>query len=221
MNLLFQKYLKLNGWYLYIVNIAIYCIMIFIQYRFIQTDSYYDQYMKPLFHSHEDYVEAVADSRFFELYNYLWVPIHVGIMVLLISLCLFIGYNVLNYAIGFKSCIKATVKSIIIFSLNSLIITSLKAYGVITFNASTVDDDYFIQSLGRFLIPQKYPDIIYSLMEKFNIAELLFCIVLSLMVSRTYPIKFKRSLILTSSIYLASVIIYICFTEFFNFIFTN
>lgn len=221
MNLLFQKYTKLNCWYLYLINIVIYIVTVFVHYRFVETDKYYEQYMKPLFHSEDDYIAAVTNSRFFELYNYLWVPLHVGIMILFISMCIYIGYNVLNYAIELKSCIKVTSQSIIIFSLNGLFITSLKACGIIAYNVDTISDDYFLQSLGRLLIHQKYPDIIYSFLEKVNMIEISFCFILSFLVARTLLIKFKHSLTLTSGIYLCGTVIYICFLEFSYFLFTN
>lgn len=217
MKRLIKKYLEMNCWYLYLLNIAIYFSMIFVQYRFIQTDSYYEQYMRPLFHSNEDYVKAVAESRFFELYNYLWVPVHIGAMVLLIGLCLFIGYNVLNYSISLKSCIKVSMQSIVVFSLNSIIITSLKACNVIAYSNSTVDDEYFLQSIGRLFISFKFPDFVYSLLEKINVAEMLFCIVLSFIITKVLSLKFKRSLPISSCIYLFGTIIYICFTSFINF----
>lgn len=221
MTSLLRKYQNLNNWYLYLLNMVIYCIMIFMQYRFVQTDQYYELYVKPLFHSQVDYVQAVAESRSFEIYNYLWIPIHVGAMILLIAICLFIGLNVFNYSITLKNCITITAKSIVIFSLNSLIVTVLKACGVITYNSNSIDDDYFFQSIGRLFIPFELPDLIYSLLEKINIAEVLFCILLSFMTARVLSIKFRRSLLLTSCIYLLGTIIYICFTEFFNILLTN
>lgn len=216
-----RKYQKINNWYLYFLNIVIYCIMIFVQYRFLQTDSYYERYVKPLFNSQSDYIQAVSESRFFEIYNYLWIPIHVGTMILLIAICLFIGLNVLNYSITIKKCITITSRSIIVFSLNSLIVTSLKALNVLTYNANSIDDDYFFQSIGRLFVPFEFPDLIYSLLEKINVAEIIFCVLLSFMTAKVLSIKFKRSLLITSCIYLLGTIIYICFTEFINILLTN
>lgn len=216
-----RKYQKINSWYLYLLNIAIYCVMIFVQYRFIQTNLYYERYLRPLFHSQSDYVQAVAESRFFEIYNYLWIPVHVGAMILLISICLFIGLNVWNYSITIRNCITITSRSIIIFSLNSLIVTSLKACNAITYNANSIDDDYFFQSIGRLFIRFGFPDLIYSLLEKINIAEISFCILLSFMTAKVLSIKFIRSLFVVSCTYLLGTIIYICFTEFFNILLTT
>lgn len=218
---LLRKYQNLNSWKLYLLNMVIYCIMIFIQYRFVQTDQYYEQYIKPLFHSQVDYAEAVKESRFFEIYNYLWIPVHVGAMILLPAIFLFIGLNIFNYAITIRKSILITAQSVIVFSLNSLIVTSLKACGAIAYNSNSIDDDYFFQSLGRLFIPFEFPNLIYSLLEKINIVEFLFCILLSFMATKVLTIKFRHSLFLISCLYIFGTTIYICFTEFINILFTN
>ena len=218
---LLRKYQNLNSWKLYLLNMIIYSIMIFIQYRFVQTDQYYEQYMKPLFYSQVDYAEAVTESRFFEIYNYLWIPVHVGAMILLPAIFLFIGLNIFNYAINIRKSILITAQSVIVFSLNSLIVTSLKACGVIAYNSNSIDDDYFFQSLGRLFISFEFPDLIYSLLEKINIVEISFCILLSFMATKVLAIKFKQSIFLVSCLYIFGTTIYICFTEFIDILFTN
>ena len=218
-NTLISKYLKINCWHLFLLNIMIYAIMIFVEYRFIQTDNYYSMYLKPLFSSADDYQKAISEAKFYELYNYLWIPVHIAIQAILISICLFIGYNALNYFISFKNSVKATCQSIIIFSLNSLLVTSLKAGGVIEYNAKTVDDEFFFQSLGRLFVNQDLPNIIYRLLEKVNFVEVIFILVLSSILSKILVVNLMRTILLTLGIYLFGTIIYICFMYFIELLF--
>lgn len=218
-NTLISKYLKINCWYLFGLNIIIYAIMIFIEYRFIQTVDYYNMYLKPLFHSANEYQEAIAEAKIYELYNYLWIPVHIAIQVILISMCIFIGYNTLNYFISFKSSIKATCQSIIIFSLNSLVVTSLKASGIIGYNAKTVDDEFFFQSLGYLFINQSFPDIIYRLLEKVNVVELIFVLALSFILSGILVLNLLKTIFFTFGIYILGTVIFICFMYFIELLF--
>lgn len=215
---LFKKYLKIRWGYVYILNIVIYALMIFIQYRFVEVDSYYETYVKPLYNVQKDYIKAIAEARFFELYNYLWIPIHVGGLVLLIATYVFLGYTVLNHSISFKKSMKAVLQSIVIFPLNSLLVTILKASHLISYTPTTIDDDYFFQSLGRLFLSANLPDIIYAIFEKFNLVELVFCVLLALILNQELAMKFKKTFLLTSIIYLFGTIISICFIYSFKFL---
>ena len=121
--------------------------------------------------------------------------------------------------ISFKNSVKATCQSIIIFSLNSLLVTSLKAGGVIEYNAKTVDDEFFFQSLGRLFVNQDLPNIIYRLLEKVNFVEVIFILVLSSILSKILVVNLMRTILLTLGIYLFGTIIYICFMYFIELLF--
>ena len=214
MNSLLKKYFSFNFWYLYLINVGLYILVIFIEYKYIFTDDYYTQYLRPLFHSQNDFIEALKESSQAELYNYLWCPVHVAIQTFLISLCLFIGFNALNYYIKWLDSIKATLLAIIVFSINNVIIIGLKACGIIAYNPETVDDVYFFQSIGYFFIDEGYPDIIYEFLEKFNFIELIFCLFLSYTMNLFLQLKYSKVLFFTIMIYLFGTIIYICITRF-------
>lgn len=216
---LINRYIKTNNRHLFLLNIIIYAIMIFIEYRFIQTDNYYEIYFKPLFSSPEDYQKAISEAKLYEIYNYLWIPVHIAIQIFLISICIFIGYNALNYFISFKNSIRVTNQAIIVFSLNSLIVTSLKAGNVIGYNAKTVDDDFFFQSLGRLFINQNWPNFIYQLLEKVNLIEGIFVLVLSFFLSKVLVSSLLKTIFLTFSIYILGTIIFICFMSFLELMF--
>lgn len=218
-NILISKYLKINCWCLLLLNIIIYAIMIFVDYHFIQTDNYYITYLKPLFSSGDDYHKAVSEAKLYELYNYLWIPVHITIQIFLISICIFIGYNALNHFINLKNCMKVTCQSIIIFSLNSLFVTSLKASGIIEYNANTVDDEFFFQSLGYLFIDQNLPNIFYRLLEKINFVELIFILVLFFILSKSLIMNQLKTILLTIGIYLFGTTIFICFMYFIELIF--
>lgn len=79
MNSLLKKYLNLNLWCLYLIYVGLYILVIFIENKYIFTDDYYLKYLRPLFHSQNDFIEALKESNHGELYNYLWYPVHIAI----------------------------------------------------------------------------------------------------------------------------------------------
>lgn len=187
---------------------------IFIEYKYIFTDDYYLKHLRPLFHSQSDFTKALEVASQEELHNYLWCPVHVALQTLLISLCLFIGFNAMNHYIKWFDTIRATLQAIIIFSINNTVVMGLKVLGIITYSTGTVSDVYFFQSLGNFFIRNDFHDIAYAFMEKVNFVELLFCFLLSFTVNLFFKFKYSRSLLFTTMIYLLGTIIYICTTQF-------
>ena len=106
--------------------------------------------------------------------NYLWMPIHVIGIALFTTICIFLGFNIMGIRLAFNKAFKYSLQASIVFSFNYLLLTLLKILGVVTYNYNTVDDVYFVQSLGRLFTRFNWPDWAYGILGRISIVEFLF-----------------------------------------------
>ncbi|RGN31056.1 hypothetical protein DXB67_19440 [Bacteroides caccae] len=147
-------------------------------------------------------------QRGMDIYNYLWIPVHILISCSLIALCLFIGFNIANIRLNIKNCIRFSLAGIIVFSINYLISVILKIFGIVQYNYNTVDDIYSYQSVNVLFIGKKLPAWAFKLLGQINITEVVFVLFLSLLISRYFKFKYPAILLKTSLIYGGGLIIY-------------
>lgn len=133
--------------------------------------------------------------------NYLWMPIHVIGIALFTTICIFLGFNIMGIRLAFNKAFKYSLQASIVFSFNYLLLTLLKILGVVTYNYNTVDDVYFVQSLGRLFTRFNWPDWAYGILGRISIVEFLFYFVLSIIIAKSIKINFKTSLYKTGISY--------------------
>ena len=93
----FNRYINTKLWILFIINIAIYIISLTLELKFIYSDSFYYQELGHKLGSEEAILKEMSVQRGMDIYNYLWIPVHILISCSLIALCLFIGFSPQSY----------------------------------------------------------------------------------------------------------------------------
>lgn len=204
----FNRYINTKLWILFIINIAIYIISLTLELKFIYLDSFYYQELGHKLGSEEAILKEMSVQRGMDIYNYLWIPVHILISCSLIALCLFIGFNIANIRLNIKNCIRFSLAGIIVFSINYLISVILKIFGIVQYNYNTVDDIYSYQSVNVLFIGKKLPAWAFKLLGQINITEVVFVLFLSLLISRYFKFKYPAILLKTSLIYGGGLIIY-------------
>lgn len=204
----FNRYINTKLWILFIINIAIYIISLTLELKFIYSDSFYYQELGHKLGSEEAFLKEMSVQRGMDIYNYLWIPVHILISYSLIALCLFIGFNIANIRLNIKNCIRFSLAGIIVFSINYLISVILKIFGIVQYNYNTVDDIYSYQSVNVLFIGKKLPAWAFKLLGQINITEVVFVLFLSLLISRYFKFKYPAILLKTSLIYGGGLIIY-------------
>lgn len=172
------------------------------------SDSFYYQELGHKLGSEEAFLKEMSVQRGMDIYNYLWIPVHILISCSLIALCLFIGFNIANIRLNIKNCIRFSLAGIIVFSINYLISVILKIFGIVQYNYNTVDDIYSYQSVNVLFIGKKLPAWAFKLLGQINITEVVFVLFLSLLISRYFKFKYPAILLKTSLIYGGGLIIY-------------
>ena len=147
---------------------AIYIISLTLKLKFIYSDSFYYQELGHKLGSEEAILKEMSVQRGMDIYNYLWIPVHILISCSLIALCLFIGFNIANIRLNIKNCIRFSLAGIIVFSINYLISVILKIFGIVQYNYNTVDDIYSYQSVNVLFIGKKLPAWAFKLLGQIN-----------------------------------------------------
>lgn len=205
---LLDRYINTKLWMLFIINIVIYIISIALELKFVYSDAFYYQELGKKLGSQEAFLKELSVQRGMDIYNYLWIPVHLLASCGLIALCLFIGFNIANIRLTIKNCFRLSLVGIIVFSLNYLVSVILKIIGVVQYNYNTVDDIYTYQSLNVLFAGKQLPSWAYILLGQINITEVVFVLFLSLVISRYFKFKYPTTLLKTSIIYGGGLIIY-------------
>lgn len=195
------KKIIFNNWFLFAINTLIYVYSLYLELRYIFVDEFYRSSIYKRYGNEDEFLKFLSSERSLELLNYLWMPIHVMGIALFTTTCIFLGYNIMGIRLAFNKAFKYSLQASIVFSFNYLLLTLLKIFGIISYNYNTVDDVYFIQSIGRFFIRFKWPEWAYGILGRISIVELVFYFVLSIIIAKSTKINLKTSLYKTSISY--------------------
>lgn len=186
---------------LFIINTLIYALALYIELKYLYTVAFYQESIGSRFGNEFEFRSFLSIEKSFDIINYLWLPIHVLGIASFTTLCIFLGFNIMNVRIGISKTFNISLKASIILSLNYLLSVLLKLYKIVDYNYSTIDDVYFYQSIGRLFVRYDWPSWAYAILGRFNIAELVFYIILSLIIAYEAKIKVKDSLYYTGISY--------------------
>ena len=195
------KYFIFNNWTLFIINTLIYIYSLYLELKYIFVEDFYRLSIYKRYGNEEEFLKFLSSERSLDLLNYLWMPIHVIVISLFATLNIFLGFNIMGIRLEFNKAFKYSIQASIVFSINYLLLTLLKIFGIIAYNYNTVDDVYFIQSLGRLFIRFHWPDWAYGILGRISIVEFIFYIVLSIIIAKSAKINLKTSLCKTGISY--------------------
>lgn len=190
-----------NNWFLFIINTLMYVCSLYLELKYIFVDDFYRVAISKRYGNEDEFLKFLSSERSLDLLNYLWMPIHAISIALFTTTCIFLGFNIMGVRLAFNKAFKYSLQASIIFSLNYFLLTLLKIFGVISYSYDTVDDVYFIQSIGRLFVQFNWPDWTYGILGRINIVEFIFYFVLSIIIAKSININFKTSLYKTAISY--------------------
>jgi len=190
-----------DNWFLSVINTLIYIYSLYLELKYIFVDDFYRLSVYKRYGNEEEFLKFLSSERSLDFLNYLWMPIHVIGIALFTTICIFLGFNIMGIRLAFNKAFKYSLQASIVFSFNYLLLTLLKILGVVTYNYNTVDDVYFVQSLGRLFTRFNWPDWAYGILGRISIVEFLFYFVLSIIIAKSIKINFKTSLYKTGISY--------------------
>jgi hypothetical protein len=192
---------------------------LWIEFRYIFTDNFYKSGLVKTFHTENQIFDYILKDRGFEWKNYVFIPFMVFSITCLISLCLFVGFNTVEKKISIKDSFKITLQSIIVFPLNYFITVLLKLFHVLSYKLETVNDIYKYQSVLRFFKVEKLPQWAIYPLEKVNITEIVYFLVLALFINIHFHFKWNKSIKYSLMIYGIGLFIWIIFSVFIKIVF--
>lgn len=195
------RILIFNNWFLFAINTLIYVYSLYLELRYVFVDDFYRLSIYKRYGNEDEFLKFLSSERSLDLLNYLWMPIHVIGIALFTTICIFLGFNIMGIRLAFNKAFKYSLQASIILSFNYFLLTLLKILGIISYNYNTVDDVYFIQSIGRFLIRFNWPDWAYGILGRISIVEFVFYFVLSIIIAKSTKINLKTSLYKTGVSY--------------------
>ena len=151
-----------DNWFLFVINTLIYIYSLYLELKYIFVDDFYRLSVYKRYGNEEEFLKFLSSERSLDFLNYLWMPIHVIGIALFTTICIFLGFNIMGIRLAFNKAFKYSLQASIVFSFNYLLLTLLKILGVVTYNYNTVDDVYFVQSLGRLFTRFNWPDWAYG-----------------------------------------------------------
>jgi hypothetical protein len=214
-----KKYAHLNSYQLFVINCTIYFISLWIEFRYIFTDYFYNSNLLKSLHTETQIFDYVTKDRGLEWKNYAFIPFMIFLIVILITICLFIGFNTIEEKVSFKDSFKISLQSFIVFPLNYFVTVLLKVTHVINYNFENVNDAYKYQSLLHFFNVDKLPQWAIYPLEKVNITEFLYLLVLALFINLHLKFKWSKSIKFSLVFYGIGLLVWIVFSVFIKIVF--
>lgn len=213
------SYTNINSIKLFVVNCSIYFVSLWIEFNYIFTDNFYKSSLIKTFHNENQIFDYILKDRGLEWKNYAFIPLLVFSITCLIALSIFIGFNTVEQKISIKDSFKITLQSIIVYPLNYFITVILKLFHVLSYKFENVNDIYKYQSVLRFINIEKLPQWAIYPLEKLNITEFVYFLVLALFINLHFHFKLKKSIKYSIIIYGIGLFIWIIFSVFIKIVF--
>lgn len=155
-----------------------YFVGLYLSYRYLYNETnYMDTFSDKL--STISIQKMIAAENSTVWINYTIAALLVFVSSFLVSICISIGTLVNEVKIRFTHVFSLAVKSHIIFALNFLFITVLKAAEIIPYTLGNAHNDYWFQSALMFFDVKKLPAWSYYPLQSLNITELIHILLLS------------------------------------------
>ncbi|EXG77744.1 hypothetical protein XylorDRAFT_0089 [Xylanibacter oryzae DSM 17970] len=205
---IFERLFRLDLIPLFCINVIIYIVALYVELNYLYSNSYYYKILVGKLSSPQKILQEIAAQKGMDIYNYLWIPVHVLLTCLLIGICIFLGFNIINLRLQLKDSFRLVMACSFVFPVNYLVSVILKIVNIVSYNEYNIDDEYAYQSVVSIFNASNIPIWEYSILRQINITEIIFILFLSVALSQRMQIKFSKSVIDTTIIYTIGLTIY-------------
>lgn len=197
-----------------IVSYVIYAISLFLEFQYIFTDEFFkNRYTE----NNNEYAQTlIALNKKIILPNFVIAALVVLIPAYAVAACLWIGFNLIEKDAIFKDCLMASAWANIIFPINYLISVVLRVTHILPYNETDVDNNFRYQSILS-LIKSDVPDWLVYPLEKINITEFIFVLLLGYFILKNFNFTLHKATIYAVLFYGCGLFIWIIFTVFLQF----
>lgn len=200
--------------FLIFIGCIIYAIALFIEFKWIFTDEYFTSH-----YLNKDYSQILIYLNKKDiLINYLLIPLVALTPILGVAICLWIGFNILEKDATFSKCLLVSSWSNLIFPLNYLLSVILRVSNFLPYDQTNANNNFQYQSVLVF-IKKDIPDWSIYPLEKINITEFLFVLLLGYFIHKIFNIKYFKSVFYGSIFYGIGLLIWVVITVFLQFTF--
>lgn len=194
----------------------LYAIGLAIEFQWIFTDEFF----KGTYNENDnEYAQTlIALNKKSIVPNFIIAILVVLIPAYAVAACLWIGFNLIEKDVNFKDCLKASAWANTIFPINHLASVTLRVSNILPYNETNVNNNFGYQSVLP-LIKSNIPDWLIYPLEKINITEFLFVLLLGYFIFKISAFLLGKSILYAFSFYGIGLAIWIIFTIFLQFTF--
>ncbi|MDR1743860.1 MAG: hypothetical protein LBR48_08625 [Dysgonamonadaceae bacterium] len=201
--------------YVLVVSYLIYAVALAIEFKWIFTDDFFMERFAD--HSQEGLVQSmIVLNKKSILLNYIAAVFVVLIPVYAVGGCLWIGFNLFERVAKFPDCLRMSAISNLIFPVNYMLSVLLRVAKVLPYNETDADNNFRYQSLLA-LVRWDIPDWLLYPLEKINVTEVVFVLLLGYFISSSFALPFIKSVCYAVLFYGAGLLLWIIFTVFLQF----
>lgn len=217
MHLVFAETRNKQILYIFIVSYLVYSIALIIEFQWIFTDEFFHNRYTD--NENSEYVQTlIALNKRSILPNFIIAILVVLIPAYAVAACIWLGFNLIEKEAIFKDCLRASTWANIIFPINYLISVILRVTNILPYDETNINNNFRYQSVVS-LIKSDVPDWLVYPLEKINITEFLFVLMLGYFISKVFGITACKATIYAVLFYGCGLLIWIIFTVFLQFTF--
>ncbi|MDX9880765.1 MAG: hypothetical protein RBS73_01790 [Prolixibacteraceae bacterium] len=203
--------LKFNSWQFFFILISFVTLIIFgINYLFVFDVLYYQSFGEKL--ASDRIAKMIEQSQKWEWLGYVFIPVIILIRVSFTTICLYIGFFLINLKVRFENLFKIALLSDFVFVLAGI----AKLVILIFFKEVSVLEDLQFQPLSLMELFDRTtidPLFVYPL-SLVNVFELLYWLALAWLLAGVIEQSFGKSLKLVASSYGSGLLLWVLFVMF-------
>lgn len=187
------------------------------EFQWIFTDDFYIQNFSN--RENNDFIEnLILLNKQSIIPNYVFAIFVVFIPAFSIAACLWLGFSIIEFYVKFADCLKISAWANLIFPINYLFSVFLRITGFLPYNGTNVNNNFSYQSILCF-IEKDIPDWLIYPLEKINITEFIFILLVSIFISKKFSFSLIRSVLYTTLFYGTGLFIWIIFTVYLQYLY--
>ena len=174
--------------YIFLFSSIIYFISLYIEIRFLFTDSFYSQAYGGTNGDIQDLLLKVHTTNWL---NFVIAPFYVFLLALAFAFGLYFFLTIANHKAKIIDCLFVGSVGQLVFAINYLIVVILKLCGVFEFNIDTANDVFYSQSIASIIEAPKWS---LFACERVSVIEIIYVLITSFVINRVFSISFFKSM---------------------------
>lgn len=208
----FQYIEKISVFTVLLICYVIYAIALTLEFQCIFTDDFY----KNIYSGTEniEYVQTLISlNQNSILLNFIIAVFIVVIPAYAVAVCLWVGFSLIEKEVLFRESLKVSIWANLIFPINYLISVLLRISKILPYNEMNVDNNFRYQSILS-VIKADVPDWLIYPLEKINMTELAFILLLGYFISNSLHYSMSASIGYAFLFYGCGLLLWIVFSVF-------